>query len=265
MDKQNKHILFCKCNGERIPHSTPGTIMKYLDQKAVRLTVFSDLCGVAAMNRDTLSDVLEDNTEYLVIGCFPRTMRLLFEQAGSGERQNISFNYINLIETPLTNVQDSVDNFCSGSLIVPSRHEINGDSGWSSWYPVIDYSRCTVCGQCADFCLFGVYDKTSEKITVVNPKGCKDQCPACARICPSAAIIFPKYRQGGAVGGSDDIDEKAELQRQARDIESIMGDDIYLALQKRKEKRKSIIKEEEMKKALNERDFALNNKTRTKE
>ncbi len=25
------------------------------------------------------------------------------------------------------------------------------------WYPVIDYSRCTNCMECIDFCLFGVY------------------------------------------------------------------------------------------------------------
>ena len=60
------------------------------------------------------------------------------------------------------------------------------------------------------------------------------------------------------MGEVDDIDEKAELQRQTRDIESILGEDIYLALQKRKAKRQSIIKEEEMKKAFRERDNAIN-------
>ena len=258
MNKRNKHILFCNCNGTRIPKETPGETLKFLEGVPARVTVFSDLCGVAAMNRDTLSDVLEANTEYLVIGCFPRTMRLLLEQAGSGDRQNISFDYINLIETSLTKAQDLISDFCSGWNSIASRQEINGDQGWPSWYPVIDYSRCTTCGQCSDFCLFGVYDKTPEKVLVVNPKGCKDQCPACARICPAAAIIFPKYKHGGAVGGSDDIDEKAELQRQIRDIESILGDDIYLALQKRKAKRQSIIKKQEMLKAISERDIALN-------
>ena len=258
MNKRNKHILFCNCRGARISQETLSEALKFLEKLPVRVIVFSDLCGVAAMNRDTLSDVLEDNREYLVIGCFPRTMRLLLEQAGSGDRQYISFNYINLIETTLTKAQDLISDFCSGCKSMASRQEINGDPGWSSWYPVIDYSRCTTCGQCSDFCLFGVYDKTPEKVLVVNPKGCKDQCPACARICPAAAIIFPKYKQGGAVGGSDDIDEKAELQRQTKDIESILGDDIYLALQKRKAKRQSIIKEQEMLKAIRERDIALN-------
>jgi NAD-dependent dihydropyrimidine dehydrogenase PreA subunit len=258
MKIQNKHILFCNCHGTRISQEALDGTMKFLGQLAFRVTVFSDLCGVAAMKRDTLSEILEENTEYLVIGCFPRTMQILLEQAGSGARQNISFNYLNLIETPLVKAKDLINLFGTENFKIPDHKEINGDHEWQSWYPVIDYSRCTVCGQCADFCLFGVYDKTPEKVMVINPKGCKDQCPACARICPSAAIIFPKYKHGGAVGGSDDIDEKAELQRQTKDIESILGDDIYLALQKRKAKRQSIIKEEEMKKAIMERDIAIN-------
>lgn len=210
------------------------------------------------MKSDTLSDTLEENTEYLVLGCYPRTLKLLFEQSALKSLENINFKYLNLIETPLSKAQDIVNDFWSGSLSAVSRQEINGDPGWHAWYPIIDYSRCTTCGQCADFCLFGVYEKSPEKVKVINPKGCKDQCPACARICPSAAIIFPKYKHGGAIGGSDDIDEKAELQRQRQDIESILGDDIYLALQKRKARRQSIIKEEAMKKAIMERDIAIN-------
>jgi len=258
MNKQNKHILFCSCHGARISRETLTGIKLHLEQLEAGSTVFSDLCGVAAMNSKIVSATLEDNTEYLAIGCYPRTMKLLFEQAEAINRKNISFNYINLIETSSEKAKELIDIFHNKSAGVAIRKEIKSEPGWQSWYPVVDYSRCTACGQCADFCLFGVYDKTPGKISVVNPKGCKDQCPACARICPSAAIIFPKYKHGGAVGGSDDIDEKAELQRQTRDIESILGDDIYLALQKRKAKRQSIIKEEEILKAIRERDNAIN-------
>jgi ferredoxin len=135
--------------------------------------------------------------------------------------------------------------------------EIREDSAWPSWYPVIDTARCTNCGQCADFCLFGVYEKAEAYPEVINPQACKNNCPACARICPSAAIIFPKYIHGGAIGGSDEIDEKAEQERQARDIENILGDDLYEALERRRARRKSIIREEAMMKAMAERDKAL--------
>ena len=77
------------------------------------------------------------------------------------------------------------------------------------WYPVIDYSRCTNCLECLDFCLFGVYgvDKL-DRITVENQDSCKKGCPACSRVCPEQAIMFPDYKTPaiagapvGAIGG----------------------------------------------------------------
>lgn len=77
------------------------------------------------------------------------------------------------------------------------------------WYPVIDYSRCTNCLECLDFCLFGVYGvDTLERILVENQDQCKKGCPACSRVCPQQAIMFPEYKSAaiagaetGAVGG----------------------------------------------------------------
>jgi NAD-dependent dihydropyrimidine dehydrogenase PreA subunit len=73
------------------------------------------------------------------------------------------------------------------------------------WYPVIDYSRCTNCMECIDFCLFGVYGvDRQDRILVENQDSCKKGCPACSRVCPEHAIIFPDYKTpaiaGAAVG-----------------------------------------------------------------
>jgi NAD-dependent dihydropyrimidine dehydrogenase PreA subunit len=73
------------------------------------------------------------------------------------------------------------------------------------WYPVIDYSRCTNCMECIDFCLFGVYGVDGhDRILVENQDNCKRGCPACSRVCPEHAIIFPDYKTpaiaGAAVG-----------------------------------------------------------------
>src|SRR5262249_47643628 len=71
------------------------------------------------------------------------------------------------------------------------------------WYPVIDYSRCTNCLECLDFCLFGVYGVDSfERIITENQDQCKKGCPACSRVCPQQAIMFPEYKSP-AIAGAD--------------------------------------------------------------
>jgi NAD-dependent dihydropyrimidine dehydrogenase PreA subunit len=72
------------------------------------------------------------------------------------------------------------------------------------WYPVIDYSRCTNCMECLDFCLFGVYgvDKV-ETILVEQPDNCRKGCPACSRVCPENAIIFPQHKTPAIAGSPD--------------------------------------------------------------
>ena len=69
------------------------------------------------------------------------------------------------------------------------------------WYPVIDYSRCTNCMECLDFCLFGVYgvDKM-DRILVEKQDNCKKGCPACSRVCPEQAIMFPDYKTPAIAG-----------------------------------------------------------------
>lgn len=69
------------------------------------------------------------------------------------------------------------------------------------WYPVIDYSRCTNCLECIDFCLFGVYGIDGhERILVENQDNCKKGCPACSRVCPEQAIMFPDYKTPAIAG-----------------------------------------------------------------
>jgi len=77
------------------------------------------------------------------------------------------------------------------------------EEGARRWYPVIDYSRCTNCMECIDFCLFGVYgvDKV-ETILVEQPDNCRKGCPACSRVCPENAIIFPQHKTP-TIAGAD--------------------------------------------------------------
>lgn len=73
------------------------------------------------------------------------------------------------------------------------------------WYPVIDLSRCTNCLECIDFCLFGVYGiDARETILVEQPDNCRLGCPACSRVCPENAIIFPQHKTP-TIAGSPEV------------------------------------------------------------
>jgi NAD-dependent dihydropyrimidine dehydrogenase PreA subunit len=70
------------------------------------------------------------------------------------------------------------------------------------WYPVIDQNLCKNCLECLDFCLFGVYDLDDDgHVTVRNPDQCKNGCPACSRVCPAQAILFPTHPDPCISGG----------------------------------------------------------------
>jgi len=129
---------------------------------------------------------------------------------------------------------------------------------WKPWFPVIDYERCTHCMQCLSFCLFGVYTATADgKIKVQNEDNCKTNCPACSRVCPEVAIMFPKYGAGpinGDVVSADDINrEKMKV-----DISGLLGGDIYALLRQRNEHAKTrFAKERDSDRALKERQKCL--------
>ncbi len=129
---------------------------------------------------------------------------------------------------------------------------------WKPWFPVIDYDRCTNCMQCLSFCLFDVYGVSADKkIQVQNQTKCKTDCPACSRVCPEVAILFPKYRHGpinGDVVNADDVRREA----MKVDISALLGGDIYQALRDRSAKAKSrFSKERDADKALEERKKCL--------
>jgi NAD-dependent dihydropyrimidine dehydrogenase PreA subunit len=131
-------------------------------------------------------------------------------------------------------------------------------SSWKPWFPVIDYQRCTNCMQCLSFCLFDVYGVSPDgKIQVQNQDNCKTDCPACSRVCPDVAIMFPKYRHGPINGdevNSDDVRREA----MKVDISALLGGDIYAALRDRSAKAKSrFSKERDDERALKERQTCL--------
>lgn len=100
------------------------------------------------------------------------------------------------------------------------------------WYPIIDFSRCTNCMECIDFCLFGVYGVDgSETILVEQPDNCRKGCPACSRVCPENAIIFPQHKSP-AIAGSPAVAGALKI-----DLSRLFGapDAVEIAAQERDE------------------------------
>jgi Pyruvate/2-oxoacid:ferredoxin oxidoreductase delta subunit len=147
-----------------------------------------------------------------------------------------------------------------GDVVETARAEAGAaqHGAWKPWFPVIDYDRCTNCMQCLSFCLFGVYGVDGDKrIQVQNNDNCKTNCPACSRVCPEAAIMFPKYKAGPING---DLVSDADLQKEKMkvDISALLGGDVYAMLRLRSEKAKSrFSKERDSDKALAERQKCL--------
>lgn len=252
----SKGIVFCNCQGKSIEPERLADISYYLKSEGIPFIKLTDMCGLLATQKDKVRNIFNSHTEILMIACYPRAVRLLLNECGIYTELK-PVNCLNMRETDNETLFDQIKAFSGNDLSESSTTEISSDHEWLSWYPVIDYSRCSFCGQCADFCLFSVYEKRQGKVYVVNPRGCKNNCPACGRICPQTAIVFPKYEYGGAIAGADSIDEIKEQQRQQQDINAILGSDIYQSLEHRKLRRQSIIREIEMQKAIQEREKAL--------
>jgi Pyruvate/2-oxoacid:ferredoxin oxidoreductase delta subunit len=130
--------------------------------------------------------------------------------------------------------------------------------GWKPWFPVIDFGRCTNCMQCLTFCLFDVYGVSPEKqIRVQNPSNCKTECPACSRVCPEVAILFPKYKMG-PINGDEVRAEDVHREKMKVDISALLGGDIYAALRARSAGAKErFARERDEKRALEERRKCL--------
>jgi Pyruvate/2-oxoacid:ferredoxin oxidoreductase delta subunit len=153
---------------------------------------------------------------------------------------------------------------CDSARIVEMAESARSSMGavaqgnWKPWFPVIDYDRCTNCMQCLSFCLFGVYGVDQQnRIQAQNQDNCKTNCPACSRVCPEAAIMFPKYSAGPING---DIVRDSDLGREKMkvDISALLGGDVYSALRQRSDAAKArFSKERDEKKALQERQKCL--------
>lgn len=175
-----------------------------------------DLCRLAAAGKETFPPAAGDAR--IVSVYQPRAVRALFVRAGlqppAAERIFCHAGMCSCgVLTAVLGTEPAIaeDDRAAARRRLDSLEETE-NAGRRAWYPVLDRDRCTACGQCAGFCLFGVYEiSEGGDVIVSNPAGCKDNCPACARVCPAGAVIFPKFPSPPINGGGGDAGEPVRL------------------------------------------------------
>jgi Pyruvate/2-oxoacid:ferredoxin oxidoreductase delta subunit len=169
----------------------------------------------------------------------------------SGDSQEVQVHFRDIAGVDVEGVVGAVDD-------VRTSTESYEPGAWKPWFPVIDFDRCTNCMQCLSFCLFDVYGVDDDKnIQVTNPDKCKTNCPACSRVCPEVAILFPKYGSG-PINGDQVNQEDVDREKMKVDISALLGGDIYSMLRERHERAQTrFSKERDESKALKERQKCL--------
>ena len=122
----------------------------------------------------------------------------------------------NVLGFDLRDLRDSTVTLDSLPFLTP--HESNAaeirrfeGSPKRRWYPIIDQAACQNCLECVNFCLFGVYTIQDDGMPLVEqPDQCRDGCPACSRVCPAGAILFPEYDDPVISGRTERTEEPKE-------------------------------------------------------
>ncbi len=260
-------IIYCRCAyNNSISEESRELFKKILLSSGKEVLVLDDICELAAKKNNKLITFLKDGG-VSIVACHPRAVKWLLARTGIELHRLETFRYLDMMKHSFAKVCEEAeveipqqyradvdkstpallqksDDLSEESASFEKEYALhNSKESTRPWFPVIDYSRCTKCGACMDFCLFGVYGKKDDgTIDVAHPLNCKDNCPACARICPHHAIIFPKYNKAPVNG---DLEGCAEDAPHKTPIFALSGEDLYKALSKRNNKpKKGLYKKE---------------------
>jgi len=232
MPKDQTHVIFCKCAFNHvIRRDSSRAVLDALCDSVVAFTALDDLCRAVARG-ELDNDQFADGARVVVAACHPRAVRALLAAAGV-ETGDLDLHVLDMRSKGPAELAAALGDLFgepTAHSIEPPDMSRRGD--WVPWFPVIDRQRCVNCRQCLSFCLFGVYEADGNgRVMVANPANCKTNCPACARICPEVAIIFPKHPTA-PINGADIRDEELEKARVRADVDEILGGDLRQALAK---------------------------------
>ena len=239
----NTKILFCNCGySDIIDGNLKAKVLGALAASSVEFESVQDLCELAGKKNPKLKCWAELES-IKIAACYGRAVRWLFNAAGAPLKED-GVEFLNM---RTSSAEEIIESLLGGAKPVSDKQEVRleekGD--WVPWFPVIDYGRCENCMQCLNFCLFGVYELGAEgQVEVKKPDGCKTNCPACARVCPHKAIIFPKYAYRPINGGEVDISEEG-AEGPGLDMNELSQSDIQEMIRQRSGAKKRFAKDKD--------------------
>ncbi|HIJ70009.1 MAG TPA: ferredoxin family protein [Planctomycetes bacterium] len=224
-------ILYCNCAySQVIPDGVKANLREQLTDSGVEFEAVPDLCELSA-RRDPVLRRWAGMENLKIIACFERAVKWLFHAAGAPlPAQGVEF-----FNMKTDSVEDILESLSKYEKSQKSHQKLRLDktSEWIPWFPVIDYDRCANCKQCLNFCLFGVFGLSEQgQVQVQKPANCKTNCPACARVCPQKAIIFPKYTESPFNGDRIGPDAGHRTDTGTR-LSELLGADIHDVLRGR--------------------------------
>ncbi|GHU54198.1 hypothetical protein FACS189411_00460 [Bacteroidia bacterium] len=195
MNKGN--ITICICASRSIIDKDKVVEVSHTLSKAgYTVAMEADLCEKAITSPSDMKEIASTT----VVACYPRAVNALFDR--------LHLKPAEVVDIRNGSKEDVLSKFDLKDLedpkVLKDLKDFPSKKGEDAWFPVLDRERCSGCGKCYDFCLFGVYTMGDGEVEVTHPANCKINCPACARTCPSKAVIFPKYPKSPINGGLED-------------------------------------------------------------
>lgn len=213
MEKQNC-LIYCNCGAGIISEEKQKSLANSFRNLNIDVFELHDICAFSVNEKEKLNAFDKEYDKKFIVACYPRAIKNMFIQ---NEVLLSNFEVLNFRELSEEKILETLDGELDKELESGKYEVLKSDLNVPAWYPVIDKSRCTLCGQCARFCVFGVYKFNKKSLEVVNPLSCKNNCPACGRTCPASAIIFPRLPENSTLSGEEPGEEKVSIKPAPKD------------------------------------------------